>query len=94
LLPGLAALLKSSPHGIEYELRRVYYGIAGTAYRPAIAALTNLVPTTQILFGSDFHFIPLTTLQTACSRSGFRQTIYSAFAATTRRRCFHPEELI
>lgn len=47
------------PNGIEYELRRLHYDIAGTAYRPAIAALTSLVPTTQILFGSDNPFVPL-----------------------------------
>ena len=47
------------PNGIEYELRRLYYDIAGTAYRPAIAALTSLIPASQILFGSDHPFIPL-----------------------------------
>jgi 6-methylsalicylate decarboxylase len=47
------------PNGIEYELTRLHYDIAGTAYRPAIAALTRLVPATQILFGSDNPFIPL-----------------------------------
>src|ERR1051325_6551478 len=36
------------PNGIEYELKRLHYDIAGTAYRPAIAALTSLVPTSQI----------------------------------------------
>jgi 6-methylsalicylate decarboxylase len=50
---------ETAPSGIEYELRRLYYDIAGTAYRPAIAALTSLVPTTQILFGSDHPLIPL-----------------------------------
>lgn len=50
---------KIAPNGIEYELKRLYYDIAGTAYRPAIAALTSLVPTTQILFGSDNPFVPL-----------------------------------
>jgi predicted TIM-barrel fold metal-dependent hydrolase len=50
---------KIAPSGIEYELKRLYYDIAGTAYRPAIAALTSLVPTTQILFGSDNPFVPL-----------------------------------
>jgi 6-methylsalicylate decarboxylase len=47
------------PNGIEYELKRLHYDIAGTAYRPAIAALTGLVATSQILFGSDNPFIPL-----------------------------------
>jgi 6-methylsalicylate decarboxylase len=47
------------PNGIEYELKRLYYDIAATAYRPAIAALTKLVPVTQILFGSDNPYVPL-----------------------------------
>lgn len=49
-----------APNGIEHELKRLHYDIAGTAYRPAIAALTSLVPTTQILFGSDNPFVRLT----------------------------------
>jgi predicted TIM-barrel fold metal-dependent hydrolase len=47
------------PNGIEYELKRLYYDIAATAYRPAIAALTTMVPMTQILFGSDNPYAPL-----------------------------------
>ena len=52
-------IVQKAPNGIDYELRRLYYDIAGTAHRPAIAALTTLVPTTQILFGSDDPFVPL-----------------------------------
>jgi 6-methylsalicylate decarboxylase len=47
------------PRGVEHELRRLYYDIAVSGYRPAIAALTSLVPLTQILFGSDHPFRPL-----------------------------------
>ena len=46
------------PNGIEYELKRLYYDIAGTAYRPAIAALTSLIPTTQILFQRPSRHTP------------------------------------
>ena len=60
-----------APNGIEYELRRLYYDIAGTAYRPAIAALTSFVPTTQILFGSDHPFIPLAETAEAVLHLGF-----------------------
>ncbi|HEU4747686.1 MAG TPA: amidohydrolase family protein [Gemmatimonadaceae bacterium] len=42
------------PNGVDYELKRLYYEIAGSANRPAMAALMNLVPTTQIMFGSDY----------------------------------------
>jgi 6-methylsalicylate decarboxylase len=44
------------PNGVEYELRRLYYDIAVSGYRPAISALTGLVPIQQILFGSDFPY--------------------------------------
>jgi Predicted metal-dependent hydrolase of the TIM-barrel fold len=60
-----------APNGIEYELKRLYYDLAGTAYRPAVAALTNLVPTTQILFGSDNPFIPLVETAEGLSQLGF-----------------------
>jgi predicted TIM-barrel fold metal-dependent hydrolase len=50
---------EKAPKGIEYYLRRLHYDIAGTAYPPAIAALTGLVAPTQILFGSDHPFLPI-----------------------------------
>ena len=56
---GPRNIAEIAPNGIEYELKRNYYDIAGTAYKPAIAALTSLVPTTQILFGSDDPMVPL-----------------------------------
>jgi predicted TIM-barrel fold metal-dependent hydrolase len=52
-------IAETAPDGIDYELARLYYDIAGTAYPPAIAALTKLVPVSQILFGSDNPFVPL-----------------------------------
>ena len=50
------AMLEKVSNGVEHELRRLYYDIAVSGYRPAIAALTSLVPMTQILFGSDHPF--------------------------------------
>jgi 6-methylsalicylate decarboxylase len=44
------------PQGVEYELKRLHYDIAVSGHRPAIAALTSLVPISQILFGSDFPY--------------------------------------
>jgi predicted TIM-barrel fold metal-dependent hydrolase len=60
-----------APDGIEYELRRQYYDIAATAFRPAIAALTSLIPTTQILFGSDNPYVPLAETAEGMQRVGF-----------------------
>jgi predicted TIM-barrel fold metal-dependent hydrolase len=68
---GPPDLAEKVPNGIEYELRRLHYDIAGTAYRPAIAALTSVVPTTQILFGSDNPFIPLSETADGLTKLGF-----------------------
>ena len=70
---GPKNIAEKAPNGIEYELSRLYYDIAGTAYRPAIAALTSLVPATQILFGSDNPFVPLAT-----TAEGMMQLQFSA----------------
>ena len=42
------------PKGFAYELKRFYYDLAGAANRGAVASLLQLVPATQILFGTDF----------------------------------------
>jgi len=47
-----------APHGIDHEIRRLYYDIAASAYRPAVAALRSLVPTSQMLFGTDSPYAP------------------------------------
>jgi predicted TIM-barrel fold metal-dependent hydrolase len=55
-LPDLAEKL---PNGVDYELQRLHYEIANSANPPAIAALTSFVPTSQILFGSDYPYVPI-----------------------------------
>ena len=68
---GPKNIAEKAPNGIEYELKRLHYDIAGTAYRPAIAALTSLVPATQILFGSDNPFVPLADTAEGMKQLGF-----------------------
>lgn len=51
--PKTAALL---PHGVDYELRRFFYDTAFVSSRPAMAALTKLVPTRQIVLGTDHPY--------------------------------------
>ncbi len=51
---AVTELAEKVPNGVEYELKKLYYEIAGSANRPAMSALMNLVPTSQIIFGSDY----------------------------------------
>jgi predicted TIM-barrel fold metal-dependent hydrolase len=53
---GPKDLIEKLPHGVDYELKRLYYDIAVSGHQPAIAALTSFVPASQILFGSDFPY--------------------------------------
>ena len=53
--PKHAGLL---PHGVEYELRRFYYDTAFASSPAAMAALTKIVPASQIVIGTDFPYRP------------------------------------
>jgi len=44
------------PNGVEYELKRFYYDTAQAAHPMALASLTKLVPSSQILFGTDYPY--------------------------------------
>jgi predicted TIM-barrel fold metal-dependent hydrolase len=44
------------PDGTLAELRRFYYDTAQTANKPAMLALSAIVPVSQIVFGTDFPY--------------------------------------
>ena len=56
---ALFGINRKLPNGVEHELKRLHYEIANSANRPAMAALMSLVPTTQVLLGTDYPFIPM-----------------------------------
>ena len=45
------------PNGVLYELKRQYYDTASASNPTSLSALMSIVPSSQILFGSDFPFI-------------------------------------
>lgn len=56
---GPASLSTLAPRGIEDELGQHFYDLAGSANKPAVAAIRGLVPVSQILMGSDNPYVPL-----------------------------------
>jgi predicted TIM-barrel fold metal-dependent hydrolase len=48
-----------APDGIEAELRRLYYDTANGTHPASMAALTKLVPVSQITYGTDYPYFPL-----------------------------------
>lgn len=56
---GPAGLARLAPLGLEHEMSLHYFDLAGTANKPAVAALTSIVPISQILMGSDNPYVPL-----------------------------------
>lgn len=72
--------LEKVPAGVETELRRLYYEIANTAHRPAIAALTQVAPLSQILFGTDYPFVPIRSTAEGMTRVGLDNRAISAIA--------------
>ncbi len=74
------------PDGVEYELKRLYYDIAGTTYPSAIAGLTTLIPPSQILFGSDNPYVPVADTATGMMHVGLSAAQLQALGRDNARR--------
>jgi predicted TIM-barrel fold metal-dependent hydrolase len=55
----LAEEKKNVPNGVRPELGKFYYEIAQANHAGALAALLDLVPISQVLFGSDYPLRPI-----------------------------------
>jgi predicted TIM-barrel fold metal-dependent hydrolase len=50
----------SLPDGIDFELKRLHYETANSAYAPNMAALLKYVSISQVLFGTDYPYVSVT----------------------------------
>jgi predicted TIM-barrel fold metal-dependent hydrolase len=52
-----------APDGIETVFRRLHYDTANATHPAAIAALTSMVPFSQITYGTDYPYFPLNQIE-------------------------------
>ncbi len=48
-----------APRGIEHEFRRLYYDTANATHPASMAALLTLVSHSQVVFGTDYPYVPI-----------------------------------
>jgi 6-methylsalicylate decarboxylase len=63
-------LAEKVPNGVAYELKKLYYDIANSVNPSSMAALTNLAAQSQMLFGSDYPYIPIGVTASGLDRFG------------------------
>ena len=73
-----SSLASRVPNGVMYELKKLYYDIANATNASSLSALMNLVPTTQILWGSDFPYRPVGPTATGWDNYGVSPEIKQA----------------
>ena len=64
-----------APNGVMAEINKLYFDVSNGTYQAALDALTDVVPLSQVLFGSDYPFVKVAT-----TLDGLKK--YSKFSAT------------
>jgi 6-methylsalicylate decarboxylase len=66
------------PDGIRAEFKRFFYDTAFSEFPSALAPLTNLVPASQIVFGTDFPFYTSAETVNGLANFGFSPEVIAA----------------
>src|ERR1700675_176228 len=65
-------LASYAPNGVLYELKRQYYDTASASNPTSLGAIMSIVPSSQIVFGSDFPFLSAGEVVNDLTHSGLR----------------------
>jgi len=64
-----------APQGIEAELKRLYYDTANATHPSSMASLLKLVPSSQVVYGSDYPYVPMDTQANALTELGLEKNV-------------------
>ena len=76
------------PNGAMHELRKLFYDLAQGSSPMQLAALTKLVPSSQIVFGSDYPFWSTKAAQEGMAAWGFDEKTKEAIWHGNARQLF------
>ena len=77
-----------APLGVLGEIKKFYYEVAHATYAMPLAALTKLVPMSQILFGTDYPAEPVETTTVPLAEFGFSARDLQAIDRGNAERLF------
>ena len=75
-----------APDGVLAELKRLHYDTANATAAPAMAALQALVPSSQIVYGSDYPYVTMNAQRTALRTLGLADATLAAIEAGNAER--------
>jgi predicted TIM-barrel fold metal-dependent hydrolase len=81
-------LATNAPNGVLYELKRQYYDTASASNPISLSAIMSLVPSSQILFGSDFPFLSAGDTASDLMHSGLPDNTVEAINRNNAVRLF------
>ena len=77
---------KIAPEGFEAEFRRLHYDTANATHPASMAALLKLVPASQVVYGSDYPYVPMDTQIAALRSQGLPEGVVSSIESANARR--------
>jgi 6-methylsalicylate decarboxylase len=75
-----------APEGYEAEFRRLYYDTANATHPASMAALLKLVPGSQVVFGTDYPYVPINAQLSALEGQALATDLVQAIESGNARR--------
>ena len=79
---------EAMPNGLMHELRKFYYDTAQGNHPGALAALMQIAPVSQVLYGTDYPFVDGATVTAGLSKRGFSASDLRAIDRGNAARLF------